>query len=225
MSQTVEVTLPESTLYVYGTVNGVPVTWTNVSGNTWQAEAARAADGIYVIELSVEDENGGAIFVPLVLFYGGLNLITDRTSRDVERWKELRDKGFAAMSDAEKTEWLGALKGCYSYMDMNRGEGAVAMLAEKLSSLGFYYAPQVKLNWTLSDIPTNADMERYFGNIAGLRNLLPQRSEIPVVPPVGSTMDFSTANMLEQILLDINRAMESIPSSWLYAGEIYAGEG
>ena len=35
------------------------------------------------------------------------NLITDRTSDDVARWRNLHDKGFASMNKAEQAEWVG----------------------------------------------------------------------------------------------------------------------
>ena len=68
MSQTVEVTLPGSALYVSGTVNKVLVTWTNVSGNTWQAEAERSEDDVYVVELSVTAASGTVTSLSTVLF-------------------------------------------------------------------------------------------------------------------------------------------------------------
>lgn len=224
MSQTVEVTLPYSTLYVTGTVNDVLVTWTNISGNTWQAEADRATDDIYVIELSITNESGLVNNLSTVLFYSGLNLITDRTARDVLRWQELRSKGWAAMTEGEKLEWQGAMKGCYNYTDMNRVEGAVMLVAERLGKLGYISSPSVKMNWTREDIPKREDMERYFGNVRLLRSLLPVMPETPSAPSTGDILDYKIANDLEQILLDLYRISEKITDSWCYAGEIYSGE-
>ena len=184
MSQTVEVTLPESALYVSGTVNKVLVTWTNTSGNTWQAEAERAEDDVYVVELSVTSASGAVTSLSTVLFYSGLHLITDRTAADVARWQELRDKGFAAMTATERNQWLGNMKGCYGYTDMNRVEGAVAYLAEKLTALGQPFSPTVKLNWSREDVPTKADMQRYFSNIANLRSNLPVPAGVPTPPSI-----------------------------------------
>ena len=386
MSQTVGVSLPSSTLYVSGTVNGVSVVWTNTTGNTWEAEAARAADGIYMVELSVVSENGGANFMSFVLFYGGLNLITDRTASDVARWRELKAKSWAQMTADEQAEWTGnpvaaakngavmnllsldqvvnagatamlaggklvvetltersfayvriilgaaelfenqtmtiscagfesdvadafsiqacwlnsgtdynfiygssmkspgtatfncgknengrqylalffhaatsiarpagatvsydqvmvelgstahnyipyapfvmtpALKGMYSYRDMNRVEGAVKLLAERISSLGYLYSPAVKTNWAQEDIPEKEDMDRYFGNVAGFLDAIPLYPNTPKAPNTGEKLDYNIANDLEKILLDVNRIAESIPNSWHMAGEIYAGE-
>ena len=225
MSQTVEVTLPSSTLYVSGTVNGVLVTGTNVSGKTWQAEAERSDDDVYVVELSVTAASGALTSLSTVLFYSGLHLITDRTAADVARWQELRDKGFAAMTAAERTQWLGNMRGAYNYTDLNRVEGAVAYLAQKLTALGYPFSPTVKLNWSREDVPTKADMLRYFGNVASLRTQLPVYSGISAAPVAGDSMDYSTANELEKVLLEIDHMVDMIPESWIYSGEIYSGEG
>ena len=224
MSQTVEVTLPGSALYVSGTVNKVLVTWTNISGNTWQAEAERAEDDVYVIELSVTSASGAVTSLSTVLFYSGLHLITDRTAADVARWKELRDKGFDAMTADERAEWLGDMKGAYSFTDMNRVEGAVAYIAQKLTALGYPFSPTVKINWSMEDIPTKADMTRYFGNVASLRTQLPVYTGISTAPSASDSMDYSKANDLEKVLLEINYRVDMIPESWIYSAEIFSGE-
>ena len=224
MSQTVDVTLPESALYVSGTVNKVLVTWTNISGNTWQAEAERSDDDVYVIELSVTSASGAVTSLSTVLFYSGLHLITDRTAADVSRWKELRDKGFDAMTGAERVEWLGDMKGAYSFTDMNRVEGAVAYSAQKLTALGYPFSPTVKINWSMEDIPTKADMTRYFGNVASLRTQLPVYTGISTAPSADERLDYSKANELEKVLLEINYRVDMIPESWIYSGEIFSGE-
>lgn len=224
MSQTVELELPYSTMYVAGTVNEVPVTWTNISGNTWQAEAARSSDDVYVVVLSITSEEGLTSELSTVLFYSGLKLITDRSAKDVARWQELRDKGYSAMSEEEKAEWNGAMKGCYGYTDMNRVEGAVQLLARQISRLGYLYSPTVRMNWTRQDIPGREDMERYFGNVAGLRASIPVLPSTPMAPDMYSGLDYSKANDLEKILLDVDRVSKNITDTWYFAGEITLGE-
>ena len=45
-------------------------------------------------------------------------LVTDRTQADVERVRELAAKGFAAMTAAERAEWLAGMKGAYNAADL-----------------------------------------------------------------------------------------------------------
>ena len=224
MTQTVDISLPAGTRSVQGTVNSVVVTWINIEGNTWEAVATRSADDIYVLELTVTEENGLVTNLSAVLFYSGLHLITDRTAEDVARWQELKAKGLAAMTDEERAEWLGDMKGCYSEKDMNRVEGAVKLLADRSSAMGYHFSPAVRMNWTGQDIPTREDMDRYFGNVRELRNLFPALPSTPAAPSTGDRLDYSMANDLEKILLDINQIQTIIAASWCYAGEIYSEE-
>lgn len=152
-----------------------------------------------------------------------MELITDRTAQDVERWRELKDKGWAGMTPEEQTQWMGDMKGCYGAADMNRVEGAVELLAARLSRRGYPVSPEVKTNWTRSDIPTAEDLNRYFGNVAKLRKSIAVFPATPPVPGTGNRMDYIMANNLEKILLDVERAIVNMEESWLYAGEAVAG--
>ena len=67
-----------------------------------------------------------------------MNLIYDRTAEDVERALALAKKAEAGtLTDAEKTEWLAGMKGCYNATDLNRVEAAVKQLASALTSAGY----------------------------------------------------------------------------------------
>lgn len=67
-----------------------------------------------------------------------MNLIYDRTAEDVERALTLAKKAEAGtLTDAEKTEWLAGMKGCYNATDMNRVEAAVKALAAELNTAGY----------------------------------------------------------------------------------------
>lgn len=67
-----------------------------------------------------------------------MNLIYDRTAEDVERALALAKKAEAGtLTDAEKTEWLAGMKGCYNATDLNRVEAAVQTLAAELNAAGY----------------------------------------------------------------------------------------
>lgn len=67
-----------------------------------------------------------------------MNLIYDRTAEDVERALTLAKKAEAGtLTDAEKTEWLAGMKGCYNATDLNRVEAAVKQLAAELNAAGY----------------------------------------------------------------------------------------
>lgn len=152
-------------------------------------------------------------------------LITDRTSEDVARWKELHDKGWAAMTEAERAEWLGEMKGRYNYTDMNRVENVVSSLSERFIEAGYLPMPlTVKVDWNRWSAPTKADFQRYFGNVDVLRSLVAGYSTTPATPTIQEPFDYNKANDLEKILLDLDDILTKLPESWNYCGDIYCGE-
>jgi hypothetical protein len=160
-------------------------------------------------------------------------LITDRTLADVERWKFLRDKGWSNMTDVERQEWLGeitpspaASKGMYTHHDMNRVEGAVSNLVERLSEFGYNFSDMViKTDWSYRDgQPTRADMERYFGNIERLKTCFAVYPTTPFTPNVNQKMDYKLANNIEKILSDINELILNGSQSVYFSGELFLGE-
>lgn len=153
-----------------------------------------------------------------------MDLITDRTAADVQRWRMLRDKGWAAMTERERSEWLSPMKGAYNCTDMNRVESAVAFLVERLQEAGYPLQLTTKTNWTASDAPTRGDMERYLGNVEKIRNTIVVSSTTPDAPSIDEIFDFEKANNIERILLDVNSAIERLDMSFWRAGELYAGE-
>lgn len=161
-----------------------------------------------------------------------MDLITDRTSRDVARWEMLRNKGWNCMTEMERREWLGeilptpaASKGMYTHNDLNRVEGVVKTLIVRLKAMG-YKVPDlvVKTDWTHRDTVWSDDMARYYSNIETLRNVLTVYPSTPEAPKVDKKLDFNTANDIEQILLDICSLLAKQSKSWYYVGEIFTGE-
>lgn len=154
-----------------------------------------------------------------------LNLITDRTNADVQRWKELHDKGWDAMTATEQTEWLNGMKGAYKHTDLNRVESAVEALQERLIKLGRLDTPlTVKTDWTRTGYPTSADMNRYFGNVEALRVAVGVNLNVPSAPTIQERFNYDKANNLEKILVAVDTWVSGAESAINYSGEIYAGE-
>lgn len=87
-----------------------------------------------------------------------MNLIYDRTAEDVERALALAKKAEAGtLTDAEKTEWLAGMKGCYNVADMNRVEAAVQTLAAELNAAGY----AVKVGNTHTILPAGYQQLEY----------------------------------------------------------------
>ena len=161
-----------------------------------------------------------------------LGYIYDRTYHDVQRWRELRDKGWDGMTDTERSEWLGeilpspcASKGMYTHNDLNRVESTVENLATWFREMG-YDVPSmtIKADWTYEDTITKEDMDRYFSNIKVIRDVFNVFPSTPEIPNTNEKFDYMKANNIEKILNDVFGVMDRMIDSWYYAGEIISGE-
>ena len=153
-----------------------------------------------------------------------LNLITDRTTADVNRWKALHDKGWEAMSPEEQSEWVGGMKGSYNYTDMNRVESAVKELEDRFLEKGTKLALVTKTNWTRTSWPTKEDMGRYFGNVKVIRGAVGVNLNTPAAPTTGTLFDYKNANDIEKILLAVDNWLDRVDSCQMYSGDLYLGE-
>lgn len=161
-----------------------------------------------------------------------LNLVTNRTFTDVQRWLELRNKGWYGMTDVERQEWLGeiettpsAARGMYTHNDLNRVESAVVAILAKFQEAG--YNPPVlvaKTDWTYTDMFSEDDMRRYLLNVDTLREYMVVYRSTPKTPKIEKNLDYKLANDIEKILEDVYRIATNIMNSWYYSGEIISGE-
>lgn len=158
--------------------------------------------------------------------------ITDRTSNDVERWLELRNKGWDNMTPDERQEWIGeisptpsAAKGMYTHNDLNRVESAVANLVSAIKSVGYALPDMViKTDWKYSDRIYKVDMDRYFDNVDILRSLFPVYPDTPETPTTDEKFNYEMANNVEKILSDVHSIFDNLKESWLYTGDTFSGE-
>ena len=87
-------------------------------------------------------------------------------------------------------------KGAYNYSDLNRVERSVREISD-IAGLGLF----TKTNWTIQDIPTDSEMDRYLRNIGAIRALISDVSNIPELPITMNNLTFDSANNIEKILL------------------------
>ena len=224
MTQTISATLPASTVYVTGTVNNVSVVWTNVGGSVWEAVADRSDDDAYHVELTIVNSAGTSTTAEFTLYYGLLHLITDRTQADVAYVARLAAKGWSGMTDDEKSQWSLGLKGAYNATDLNRVGNAVTYVAGRLEEAG--YAPDIdpKIDWTVSDIPTESQMETYLDNVRALRNALTVPDSVPQVPSDMDNLTYQEANDIERIILAVDALITNMMDAWFYSNEGFCGE-
>lgn len=151
-------------------------------------------------------------------------MITDRTQQDVDRAKFLATKDWHDMTEEERAEWLSPMKGTYNYTDLNRVETAVQYLTGELNKYGYLSTRPTTRSWSMTDLPSEADFERYLNNVVLIRNALTVWKTTPSVPTDMKRFDHNKANDLEQILVDVDRLLNYMKDAWFYAGDLYLAE-
>lgn len=154
------------------------------------------------------------------------NLITDRTLADYLRWKTLRDKGWANMTEAERTEWAAGMKGAYKASDLNRVGSALNYLRDMLSAASYLTGAEftAKVDWDSSDVPTAADLSYYLGAVNTIRCAMSRFATTPPTPSDVGSLDYQGANDIEKILLDVDQLITNMLDARYCCGELYAGE-
>ena len=154
------------------------------------------------------------------------NLITDRTLEDFMRWKELRDKGWANMTAAEKSEWEAGMKGAYKAADLNRVGGVLNYLRDRLTDAGYLGGNEFDMPINLNNThrPTKESFTSYLSAVETVRAAMSQKQTTPPTPADTGSLDFQGANDIEKILLDIDELITKMLSVRYYSGDLYGGE-
>ena len=154
------------------------------------------------------------------------NLITDRTQADFERWRTLRDKGFEAMTEEERAEFAGDMKGAYNASDLNRVGYALNYVKNRLTQAGYLLGIEFNAvtNWAENEIPTGEQFTAYIKAVETIRAALARKATTPRTPADVGGLDVQGANDIEQILLDVEDQINKMLLSRVYCAEVYSGE-
>ncbi len=154
--------------------------------------------------------------------YRCYGLIYDREQADVDRVAYLigrwRD---GSITDMEKAEWAESMKGAYNAGDLNRVGAAVNYVAAMLTEWGYPYAPNMRTNWTASELFYAADLAEYLAAVEGLRARLAAFTDTPETPDKIST--WQQANDIERIIEDVHLLLQNMVAGLPYADVIYSG--
>lgn len=148
--------------------------------------------------------------------------VTDRTQDDVRRAKELNAKGWEAMTEAERTEWLNDLKGAYNVSDLNRVGHNVKYLAELLSEYGYSVTVSPKVDWQTDDIPCVADMVAYLSDVEAIKAAFYGTTPLPESM---NNLTVTAANNIEKLLLEIETYINRMIQGFRKCGTFKAGQG
>ena len=137
-------------------------------------------------------------------------LVTDRTEADVSRYSELRDKGWAEMTTAEKAEWVAGMKGAYNASDLNRVASAMAYLSQRFASAGYSVPVSSPTDWANGDIPRKDDLDTYLDDLRRIRAALAVMDTTPEAPESMDYLTWAKANDIEKILADVDDLLTKI---------------
>ena len=154
------------------------------------------------------------------------NLITDRTQADFDRWRTLRDKGFSAMTDEEKAEFSGDMKGAYNASDLNRVGGALNYLSDRLTAAGYLRGDEfsAREDWGENEIPTGEQFTAYLKAVETIRAAMSRKATTPQTPADVGGLDFQGANDIEKIFLDVEELINNMLAVRFFCNELYSGE-
>lgn len=112
------------------------------------------------------------------------------------------------------------LKGCLNLVDLNRIEGNIAYLAEKMES--YSYSPNIHgKQWSRADMPNQNDMERIIENIRALVSAFYSPNNPPALPT--TMVSYADINAIEENLSLIKQLLDVLESSFMKVGTIKSG--
>ena len=152
-----------------------------------------------------------------------IEFVFDRTQSDVDRAAFLNALKWANMDLSERAEYLGGLKGSYTYYDLNRVENTVQEIADTLIGMGYAVTVNTR-SWAIPDIPNEVEMTRYLNNVQILRNTLQVVPDTPEVPVSMSYLNYETANDIERILYNVTITIAGITAPTRFSGTFYSAQ-
>lgn len=154
-----------------------------------------------------------------------IKLITDRTQDDLVYHADLRQKIVdRTATPLEWREWLKGTKGSYNATDLNRVGFAMIEVAELVTQLMTPVSVSPKTNWTVQDIPTQAQMQHYLDDIGNIRGAIHSAvSKLPAVPDSMDSLTIEKANDIEKILLACQNIIKGIQAIFLRSNLAVSG--
>ncbi len=112
------------------------------------------------------------------------------------------------------------LKGCLNLLDLNRIEGNIAYLAERMES--YSYSPNIHgKRWSKADMPNEEDMSRIIENIHALISAFYTPHNPPTLPT--TMLSYNDINAIEENLYLLKQMLDCMESSFKKVGTIKSG--
>lgn len=111
----------------------------------------------------------------------------------------------------------------YNVSDLNRVETATKLIGEYMNKAGYTVSIREKSTgqWTIKDIPTDMEMDRYLSNLINIRKQMNKIKE--PLPSSMSTLTYEDANNIERLLQFIDEVLLFISIEYRRCGETICG--
>lgn len=148
-----------------------------------------------------------------------LDPVFDRTQEDVSIAKEKIQEWIKANLTGNPIETYG-LKGCFNLADINRIEGNIQYLSDRLDKLHYLSGTSCKV-WERSGLPTKQDIRRILSNVNLIISAYYQQDDAPAVPD--SMGNYTDINDIEENLLKIKELLDCMQSSFQKSAMLKSG--
>lgn len=145
--------------------------------------------------------------------------VYDRTNEDVAFAQEQIQKWIDAKLSGNPVETY-ELKGCFNLTDINRIEGDIQYISDRLDELHYPPGTSCKV-WERSGLPTARDVKRILSNVRLIIAAYHQQADVPDVPEDMST--FSDINAVEENLCAIKQLLDSMVDGFQKSGMFKSG--
>ena len=148
---------------------------------------------------------------------------TEGTSQVTDDTLTLQAEGTASINNDVLVVRMGVvyeLKGCLNLSDINRIEGNIEYLAERMES--YSYAPNIhSKRWGRVDLPNQNDMSRIVDNIRALIGAYYPPHNPPDLPT--TMLSYEDINAIEENLYLLKQMLDCMEKSFRKVGTIKSG--
>lgn len=145
-------------------------------------------------------------------------MIFDRTLYDVNKSRELRNRGMPFTND----EIAILERGMLTTTALNRIEEKQAELIPLLNDICYYGEAISTRSWGNGELFKIAEFERLIKNDEKIKQMFFAYNNTPDIPT--AEYHFENINALERILYDVERMIEDVRKRWLECGAFECGE-
>ena len=145
--------------------------------------------------------------------------VYDRTKADVD-FAKAQIQIWIAQQMSNDFPYTYNLKGCLNLTDINRIEGNIQYLSDRLDELHYPPGTSCKV-WERSGLPTERDIRRILSNVNLIISAYYQQDDVPTVPD--SMGYYTDINTIEENLYRIKQLLDSMVEGFQKSGMFKSG--